>query len=125
MEVEGNTDLLEEGLRPLKAALVVLWRHAGACILNIAGNAGETAGYGVGGCVTRPAIAPKGVGRPSPPTGVGHPAPPAGVAAGLLAALATGGGVVIAPGDLVLLAAESDSAASAGPVRCTHLLSTY
>ena len=125
MMIRKGTDLLDEGLRPLKAALVVLWRHAGACMLNIAGNAGETAGYGVVVCVTRPAIAPKGVGRPTTPIGVGHPAPPAGVAAGLLVALATGGGVAIAPSDLTLLAADTESAVSAGPVSCTNLLSMY
>lgn len=72
VHVNTCADLLDDGLRPLKAALLVLLRHAGATKLAKALEPGVMDGgaKGVGGKDTPRPIGPAGVGMPMPPTGV-------------------------------------------------------
>lgn len=108
------TDLLEDGLRPLKAALDVLLRHAGATKLANAPGVVDPRANGVGGKDTPRPMGPAGVGKPMPPTGVAAPAASVATAA-LLRGVAAGGGVDVACARGVLLAVKSEFPISTGP----------
>lgn len=108
------TDLLEDGLRPLKAALLVLLRHAGATKLANAPGVVDPRANGVGGKDTPRPIGPAGVGKPMPPMGVATPAASVGAAA-LLRGVAVGGELGVADARGVLLAVKSEFPISTGP----------
>ena len=80
-----TANLLDGGLRPLKAALPALLRQDATCAAaaELIPGVSDPGGNGVGGSAARPTV-PKGVGRLRAPTGVSRSAQPTGVCAAFL-----------------------------------------